>query len=107
MEKTDLVIVVPAFVVCELTEAFQIGFVLFLPFLVIDLIVSNILQALRMAMLALLQVALPFKLFYIVRFHQWLDTFGAWAGDDVYSLISCRVKKWNPMSFVKPRKLYG
>lgn len=71
VEKTDLVIVVPAFVVCELTEAFQIGFVLFLPFLVIDLIVSNILQALGMAMLAPPTVALPFKLLLFVFISGW------------------------------------
>ncbi len=71
VSKTDMVIVVPAFVVSELTDAFQIGFILFLPFLVIDLIVSNILQALGMAMLAPPTVALPFKLLLFVFVSGW------------------------------------
>ncbi|PID42776.1 MAG: EscR/YscR/HrcR family type III secretion system export apparatus protein [Gammaproteobacteria bacterium] len=69
--EKDFVVVVPAFVVSELTDAFQIGFVIFLPFLVIDLIVSNILLALGMMMLAPTTVSLPFKLLLFVFISGW------------------------------------
>jgi type III secretion protein R len=67
----DFVVVVPAFTVTELTAAFQIGFLLFLPFLVIDLIVSNILLALGMMMLSPTTVSLPFKLMLFVSLDGW------------------------------------
>ncbi len=66
-----LVVLVPAFVVTELTEAFLIGFVLFLPFLVIELTVSNVLLALGMHMLSPTQIALPFKLLLFVAVGGW------------------------------------
>ena len=55
----------------ELTSAFQIGFLIFLPFLVIDLIVSNILLALGMMMLSPTTVSLPFKLLLFVSLDGW------------------------------------
>lgn len=67
----DLVVLVPAFVVTELGEAFAIGFLLFLPFLVIDLVVANILLALGMQMLSPTQVSLPFKLLLFVAVSGW------------------------------------
>ena len=67
----DFVVVVPAFTVTELTAAFQIGFLIFLPFLVIDLIVSNILLALGMMMLSPTTVSLPFKLMLFVSLDGW------------------------------------
>jgi type III secretory pathway component EscR len=67
----DFVVVVPAFTVTELTAAFQIGFLIFLPFLVIDLIVSNILLALGMMMLSPTTVSLPFKLLLFVFLDGW------------------------------------
>ncbi|HEY0179238.1 MAG TPA: type III secretion system export apparatus subunit SctR [Dokdonella sp.] len=67
----DFIVVVPAFTVSELTEAFQIGFLLFLPFVVIDLIVSNILLALGMMMLSPTMVSLPFKLLLFVVLDGW------------------------------------
>jgi type III secretion protein R len=67
----DFVVVVPAFTVTELTAAFQIGFLIFLPFLVIDLIVSNILLALGMMMLSPTTVSLPFKLMLFVALDGW------------------------------------
>src|SRR5262249_30305007 len=57
----DLTVLVPSFVVTELGEAFAIGFLLYLPFLVIDLVVSNVLLALGMQMMSPTQVSLPFK----------------------------------------------
>jgi type III secretion protein R len=67
----DLPILVPAFVVTELSEAFAIGFVIFLPFLVIDLVVGNVLLALGMQMLSPTQVSLPFKLLLFVSVSGW------------------------------------
>ncbi|MBO9664250.1 type III secretion system export apparatus subunit SctR [Dokdonella sp.] len=67
----DFIVVMPAFTVSELTEAFQIGFLLFLPFVVIDLIVSNILLALGMMMLSPTMVSLPFKLLLFVILNGW------------------------------------
>lgn len=67
----DFIVIVPAFTVTELTSAFQIGFLIFLPFLVIDLIVSNILLALGMMMLSPTTVSLPFKLLLFVSLDGW------------------------------------
>jgi type III secretion protein R len=67
----DYMVVVPAFTVTELTTAFQIGFLIFLPFLVIDLIVANILLALGMMMLSPTTVSLPFKLMLFVFLDGW------------------------------------
>jgi type III secretion protein R len=64
-------VLVPAFVVTELTEAFAIGFLVFLPFLVIDLVVSNVLLALGMQMMSPTQVSLPFKLLLFVAIDGW------------------------------------
>ncbi len=71
VRQDDLVVLVPAFVVTELGEAFAIGFLLFLPFLVIDLVVANILLALGMQMLSPTQVSLPFKLLLFVAVSGW------------------------------------
>ncbi len=68
---TDYLVVVPSFTVSELTAAFKIGFLIFLPFLVIDLIVSNILLALGMMMLSPTTVSLPFKLLLFVFLDGW------------------------------------
>ncbi len=67
----DFVVVAPAFIVGELTEAFQIGFLIFLPFLVIDLVVANILLAMGMMMMSPTTVSLPFKLLLFVMVDGW------------------------------------
>lgn len=69
--ERDLTVLVPAFVVTELTEAFAIGFLIYLPFLVIDLVVANVLLALGMQMLNPTQVSLPFKLLLFVAIDGW------------------------------------
>jgi type III secretion protein R len=69
--KTDFVILMPAFVISELAEAFQIGFVIFLPFLVIDMVVANILLSLGMFQLSPITVSLPFKLLLFVLVDGW------------------------------------
>lgn len=71
IKDTDLSIVIPAFVVSELKEAFQIGLLLFLPFLIIELLVANILMALGMHMVAPATIALPFKLLLFVLVDGW------------------------------------
>lgn len=71
LEKDDLLVIIPAFTVSELSRAFQIGFLIFLPFLVIDLIVSNVLQALGMMMLSPTTISLPFKLLLFVLLDGW------------------------------------
>lgn len=67
----DLTILAPAFILTELTEAFQIGFLIFLPFLVIDLVVSNVLLAMGMHMLSPVTVSLPLKLLLFVAIDGW------------------------------------
>lgn len=67
----DFIVIVPAFTVSELTAAFQIGFLIFLPFLIIDLVVANILLALGMMMLSPTTVSLPFKLLLFVLIDGW------------------------------------
>ena len=64
-------IIVPAYTVSELTTAFEIGFLIYLPFIVIDLIVSNILLAMGMMMVSPLTISLPFKLFLFVMMDGW------------------------------------
>jgi type III secretion protein R len=71
VSEDDLPILIPAFVVTELTEAFAIGFLIFLPFLVLDMVVSNVLLALGMQMLSPTQVSLPFKLLLFVAIDGW------------------------------------
>ncbi|VXB17060.1 Type III secretion apparatus protein, YscR/HrcR family [Luteimonas sp. 9C] len=71
MTPDDFIVIVPAFTVSELTAAFQIGFLIFLPFLIIDLVVANILLALGMMMLSPTTVSLPFKLLLFVLIDGW------------------------------------
>ncbi len=71
LSAEDFIVIVPAFTVSELTTAFQIGFLIFLPFLIIDLIVSNILLALGMMMLSPTTISLPFKLLLFVLIDGW------------------------------------
>lgn len=67
----DFLILVPAFVVSELKQAFQIGFLLFVPFIVIDMVVANILLALGMHMLSPTTISMPFKLLLFVLVDGW------------------------------------
>jgi flagellar biosynthesis protein FliP len=69
--KEDFTIVIPAFLVTELGEAFALGFAIFLPFLIIDLVVANVLLALGMQSLNPTQISLPFKLLLFVAADGW------------------------------------
>ncbi len=71
IKDDDLTVLIPAFVVTELTEAFAVGFLIFLPFLVVDLVVANVLLALGMQMLSPTQVSMPFKLLLFVAIDGW------------------------------------
>lgn len=72
MSERDFIVVTPAFVVKELSLAFQIGFLIFLPFLIIDLVISNILLAMGMMMLSPTTISLPFKLLLFVLVNGWV-----------------------------------
>lgn len=70
-EEISLRILVPAFMISELKRAFEIGFLLFLPFLIIDLVISSILMSMGMMMLPPVVVSLPFKLIFFVLVDGW------------------------------------
>ena len=72
VSERDFIVVLPAFTVSELSTAFQIGFLIFLPFLVIDLVISNILMSMGMQMLTPTTVSLPFKLLLFVLVDGWI-----------------------------------
>lgn len=71
VEEDNLLVLIPAFMVSELTIAFQVGFLIYLPFIVIDLIVSNILLSLGMIMVSPVIISLPFKLLLFVLVDGW------------------------------------
>jgi len=79
-ETAPMRVIVPAFVTSELKSAFQIGFLIFIPFLVIDMVVSSILMSLGMMMLSPVLVALPFKLMLFVLADGWHLLIGPRAG---------------------------
>ncbi|MGD9551480.1 MAG: flagellar type III secretion system pore protein FliP [Burkholderiaceae bacterium] len=82
-ETAPLRVLVPAFVTSELKTAFQIGFMVFIPFLVIDMVVSSILMSLGMMMLSPVLVALPFKLMLFVLADGWNLLIGSLAASFV------------------------
>ena len=71
MTEDNLLILMPSFTVSELTTAFEIGFLIYLPFIVIDLIISNILLAMGMMMVSPMTISLPFKLLLFVFLDGW------------------------------------
>ena len=71
VKASDLMVLIPAFVIGQLKSAFEIGFLLFIPFLIIDLVVSNILLSLGMHMLTPTTVSLPVKLLLFVMADGW------------------------------------
>ena len=70
-EDTPIRVVTPAFMISELKRAFEIGFLLFVPFLVIDLVVASVLMSMGMMMLPPVVVSLPFKLIFFVLVDGW------------------------------------
>jgi type III secretion protein R len=71
LKNDDLVVLIPAFVSSELTRAFEIGFLLYIPFLVIDLVVANVLMAMGMMMVSPTLISIPLKIFLFVAVEGW------------------------------------
>ena len=69
--ETPLHVMVPAFIISELRRAFEIGFLIFMPFLVIDMVVASVLMAMGMMMLPPIMISLPFKLIFFVLVDGW------------------------------------
>ena len=82
-QAVPLRVLVPAFVTSELKSAFQIGFMIFIPFLVIDIVVASVLMSLGMMMLSPVLVALPFKLMLFVLADGWNLLIGSLAASFV------------------------
>ena len=78
-EQVPLRILLPAFVISELKTAFQIGFTIFIPFLIIDLVVASVLMAMGMMMVPPATISLPFKLMLFVLVDGWQLLIGALA----------------------------
>ena len=70
-QEVPIRVVIPAFMISELKRAFEIGFLLFVPFLVIDLVVASVLMSMGMMMLPPVVVSLPFKLIFFVLVDGW------------------------------------
>ncbi len=70
-EETPMRILIPAFAISELKTAFQIGFIIFIPFLVIDMVVASLLMSMGMMMMSPVMVAMPFKLMLFVLVDGW------------------------------------
>jgi flagellar biosynthetic protein FliP len=79
IDDVPMSVVIPAFITSELKTAFQIGFILFLPFLIIDLVVSSVLMAMGMMMLSPLIISLPFKIMLFVMVDGWTLVLGSLA----------------------------
>jgi len=79
-EEVPIFVIIPAFILSELKTAFQIGFLLFLPFLVIDMVIASVLMSLGMMMLSPMLIALPFKLLLFVLVDGWAMTVGSLVG---------------------------
>ena len=79
LEATPMSLLVPSFMVSELKTAFQIGFLVFIPFLVIDLVVSSVLMSMGMMMLSPMLISLPFKIMLFVMVDGWALVLGTLA----------------------------
>jgi type III secretion protein R len=71
VQREDLILLVPAYVLSQLQAGFEIGFLIYIPFIVIDLIVSNLLLALGMQMVSPMTISLPLKLLLFVMVSGW------------------------------------
>jgi flagellar biosynthetic protein FliP len=76
-EETPLQVLIPAFMISELKRAFEIGFLLFVPFLIIDMVVASILMSMGMMMLPPIVVSLPFKIIFFVLVDGWYLVVGS------------------------------
>lgn len=71
IDKDDFRVLIPAFATSQLKEAFQVGFLVFVPFLIVDMVVANILLSMGMSMLSPVVISLPFKLLLFVLVNGW------------------------------------
>lgn len=71
IENLPLRVIIPAFMISELKRGFEIGFLIFLPFLIIDIVVASVLMAMGMMMMPPVMVALPFKIIFFVLIDGW------------------------------------
>lgn len=76
-EKTPYEVLIPAFMISELRRAFEISFLLFIPFLIIDMVISSVLMAMGMMMLPPVVISLPFKLIFFVMIDGWYMVAGS------------------------------
>ena len=79
LAEVPMTVLIPAFITSELKTAFQIGFILFLPFLIIDMVVASVLMAMGMMMLSPLIISLPFKIMLFVMVDGWTLVLGSLA----------------------------
>ncbi len=79
-EQAPLSLIIPSFMISELKTAFQIGFLIFIPFLVIDLVVSSVLMSMGMMMLSPMLISLPFKIMLFVLVDGWALVLGTLVG---------------------------
>ena len=79
MDDLPFTVLMPSFVTSELKTAFQIGFLLFLPFLIIDMVVASVLMAMGMMMLSPMIISLPFKIMFFVLIDGWALIMGSLA----------------------------
>lgn len=70
-EATPMQVLIPAFIISELRRAFEIGFLLFVPFIVVDMVVASVLMSMGMMMLPPIMISLPFKLIFFVLVDGW------------------------------------
>lgn len=75
IQDTDYLVLIPAFVISEMQLAFEAGFILYVPFVVIDLLISNVLLALGMQMVSPMVISLPLKILLFVVLNGWLKLF--------------------------------
>lgn len=76
IDEVSMIILMPAFIVSELRTAFEIGFLIFLPFLIIDIIVASILMSLGMMMLPPVMISLPIKIIFFIIVDGWVLIIG-------------------------------
>ncbi|MDD3266848.1 MAG: type III secretion system export apparatus subunit SctR [Burkholderiales bacterium] len=77
VKRDDLIVLIPAFMVNELNQGFKIGFLIYLPSIIIDIIVSNILMAMGMQMMSPVTISLPIKLLLFITLGGWTNLIGA------------------------------
>ena len=103
IDDVPIWVVIPAFVLSELKTAFQIGFVIYIPFLVIDMVIASTLMSLGMMMLSPMLVSLPFKLLLFVLVDGWAMTVGSLVAtyQVVCPALPERIDQWDLMQMLK------